>query len=191
MSLVMTPSRWNARGHNSHMPKPADSSRDDSRGKGGLPTPWGYARRVMDERYQRQRRELREYLEQATPIALLADRLYWEWREVVEEPIQDGQKAANRSANYWWQVTERLRAFQKVQPPGTAARYHKLFLEALTNASQGAVSVKNGFRYTAYTEVSRGIAFLDRYVELMAEAEKELGRLVRKYRLIEEPDASG
>lgn len=173
------------------MPRTTDTSRDDSRGKARFPTPWGYARRVMDERYQRQRQELRSYLEQVTPMALLADQLYQEWREAVEEPIHDGQKAANRSAAYWWQVTERLRAFQQVQPPGTAARYHKLFLDALTNASQGAVTVKNGFRYTAYAEVSRGIAFLDRYVELMAEAEKELGRLVREYRLIEAPEASG
>lgn len=173
------------------MPETARTPRDGSRGKGGFPTPWGYARRVMDERYQRQRQELRGYLEQATPIALLVDSLYREWREAVEEPIQDGQKAANRSAAYWWQVTERLRAFQKVQPPGTAARYHKLFLGALTNASQGAATVKNGFRYTAYAEVSRGLAFLDRYLELMAEAEQELGRLVRKYRPSEASDASG
>jgi len=90
------------------VPRTTDPPGDDSRGKGGFPTPWGYARQVMDERYQRQRQELRGYLEQATPIALLADRLYQEWREAVEEPIQDGQKAANRSAAYWWQVTERL-----------------------------------------------------------------------------------
>ena len=121
-------------------------------------------------------------------MALLADRLYREWREAVAEPIQDSQKAGNVSAIYWWQITERLIAFRQLSPPKAAAQYHKLFAEALWNASQGAEIAKNGFRFNKFSALSRSMGYLDRYLELMDEAERELGRLLRKYRLVEYPE---
>ncbi len=152
----------------------------------GFPNPFGLWQKRREERFRREREELSRYLEIATPVALLAERLYEEWRETVSEPVQDGQKAANLSANYWWQITDRLKKFEAISPPSSARRYHKLFADALRNASEGSEIVKNGFRFNKFIEISRGIGFLDRYVELMAEAESELGRLLRKYQLVEE-----
>lgn len=153
-----------------------------------MPNPFSYFKQLRADRFERQREELRGYLKEATPIALLAERLYNDWRETVSEPVQDSQKAANLSAAYWWQITDRMRSFEKFSPPKPAERYHRLFTEALLNASLGAEVVKNGFRFNKYSEVSRGIGFLDKYVKLMDQAEGELGRLVKKYRLLEDAD---
>lgn len=176
------------------MPEPFPKSNSEPQvHRPGFPNPFGYWKRRREDRFRREREDLKGYLQLATPIALLAGRLYEDWRDAVSEPVQDGQKAANLSANYWWQITDRLRKFEEIRPPGPAHRYHRLFADALRNASEGAEVVKNGFRFNKFTEISRGIGFLDRYVELMAEAESELGRLLRKYRLIEEDggDAGG
>jgi len=146
----------------------------------------GYLKKLRDDGFRRRQEELRGYLEVATPVALEADRLYQEWREAVAEPVQDCQKAANRSAVYWWTITEKLRSFEPLAHPKSADRYHRLFTDALRNASQGSEVAKNGFRFNKFSEVSRGIGYLDEYVKLMAEAEEEMGRLVRKYRLLED-----
>ncbi len=151
-----------------------------------LPNPWSLLARRREERFQRRRRELLAYLEVATPLALDAGRLYQEWRDCLSEPIQDGQKAANQSAIYWWEITDRLGRFEQLSPPSAAAHYHKRFAEALRSASEGAEIVKSGFRSNKYSEVSRGLGLLDRYIELMAEAEQEVGRLVREYGLVQE-----
>lgn len=155
--------------------------------KPSLLNPFGYLQKVFDDRFQRQRDELRGYLEIALPLAEEADRLYRDWREAVEvsEPITDCQRAANLSAVYWWQITERLRGFQARIPPKTAQRYHSIFLDALTNASTGAEVLKNGFRFNKFAEVSRGIGYLDGYLKAMSQAEAEMGRLLRKYRFID------
>ncbi len=152
-------------------------------GRSGFLNPFGYWKRRQTDRFRRERREVSSYLQTATPFVLMVSRLYENWREAISEPVQDGQKAANLSANYWWQITDRLRKFQEFSPPKPAQKYHKLFLDALRNASEGAEVVKNGFRFNQYVNISRGMGFLDRYVELMAEAEGELGRLVQKYQL--------
>ncbi len=159
--------------------------------RSAFPNPWGYLQKLREDRFRQQQAELRRYLEAATPVALLADRLYWEWREAVEvsEPIKDCQKAANLSAVYWWQITDQLRSFKELSPPDPAKRYHAAFIDALSNASIGTEIAKNGFRFNKFSEVSRGMGFLDRYVELMSEAEREMGRLLRKYRLIEDVSA--
>ncbi len=168
-------------------PLPESNSTQPVR-QSGLPTPWGYLGRLRDARFERQQGELRSYLEATTPVALLAQRFYGEWREKVEgaTPIQDCQKAANFAATYWWQITERLRGFEQIPPPKVAKRYHKLLLEALRSASYGAEITKNGFRFNKFSEVSRGMGYLDEYLEMMSQAEAELGRLLRKYRLIDE-----
>lgn len=145
--------------------------------------PAGCWRKRREERVRRERAEVSGYLAAATPLVLQAGRLYEEWRESVSEPIQDGQKAANLSANYWWRITDALRKLEAVPAPKPARRYHRLFTDALRNASEGAEVVKNGFRFNKYVEISRGMGFLDRYLELMAEAEAELGRLQGKYEL--------
>jgi len=144
---------------------------------------------LREERFQRQREELRGYLSLAVPVALLAERLYAEWRETVAEPIQNVQRAANSSAVYWWQITNELRRFEAYVPPSPARRYHKLFVEALRSASQGTVVAKNGFRFNKFSMVGSGMDLLDRYVEQMAKAEAEMGRLVREYRLVDEAEA--
>ena len=149
-------------------------------------SPWSYVGQIRRERLQRQTEELRRYLEVATPVALLVERLYDEWREAVAEPIQDGQKAANASAIFWWQVASELRSFEQLVPPKSAQRYHRIFVDALRNASQGAVAAKNGFRFNKFSMVGSGMESLDRYLELMAQAEAEISRLVRKHRLIED-----
>jgi hypothetical protein len=149
-------------------------------------TPWGYVGKLRQERFQRQREELKSYLEVAAPIALLAEQLYAEWREAVIEPIQNVQRAANVSAVYWWQITSKLRDFEALSPPGTARRYHKLFTEALESASKGAVIAKNGFRFNKFSMVGSGMELMDRYVDRMARAEAEMGRLVSRYELIGE-----
>ena len=64
-----------------------------------------------------------------------------------------------------------------------AKRYHRLFAEALENASLGSEVVKNGFRFNKYSEVSRGMGYLDRYLEMMSKAEAEMGKLVRSLKL--------
>ena len=147
--------------------------------------PLSFFKRLRADRFQRESDELRRYLEVAVPLALEAEQLYRRWRDAVEvsEPIQDCQKAANLSAVYWWQITERLRGFREIAYPKTAKRYHELFEEALTCASVGTEILKNGFRFNKFSEVSRGIGYLDRYLELMSQAEAEVGRLIRKYRL--------
>lgn len=173
------------------MPEPLPESNSALPGRRTSPLkPWSYLQKFFDDRFQRRRDELRRYLEVAAPAALEADRLYRQWREAVEvsEPIQDCQKAANLSAGYWWQITERLRGFQGITPPKIAKRYHAVFLEALTNASVGSEVTKNGFRFNKLSEVSRGMGYLDRYLELMAQAEAEVGELIRKYRLIGEEE---
>lgn len=152
----------------------------------GFPNPWSYFKRWQNDRFQRRGRELTAYLEAATPLALLVDRLYREWREAVSEPIQESQKVANQCAVFWWHLTDSYRRFDALTPPSVATRYHKLFREALSSAGQGADIAKNGFRSNKFSEVSRGLGFLDRYVELMAEAEQELGKLLRRYRPIGE-----
>ncbi len=168
------------------MPEPLPEPNGASRGHGsGLSNPLGFWKRLQGDRFRRQREEVSSYLRAATPVALVVNRLYDDWRDAISEPIQDGQKAANLSANYWWQISDRLRKFQELSPPKPAQRYHKLFLNALRNASEGAEVVKNGFRFNKYVNISRGMGFLDRYVELMAAAESELGRLVQKYQLAE------
>ena len=150
--------------------------------------PLDYLRKVRDDRFRRQRDELRSYLEVALPLAEEVDRLYSNWRETVEvsEPITDCQKAANVSAIYWWQITERLREFRKCVPPKAAERYHALFLDALANASAGTEILKNGFRFNKFSEVSRGIGYLDGYLEAMSRAQDEMGRLLRKFRFIDD-----
>src|SRR5690606_8331251 len=90
----------------------------------------------------------------------------------------------------WWQITNELRGFEARVPPRPARRYHRMFLEALRNASQGLVIAKNGFRFNKFSMVGSGMDMLDRYVEQMARAEAELGRLVRQYRLIDELEAN-
>lgn len=149
-------------------------------------TPWGYIGRLRQERFERQRDELTAYLRAAMPLALFAERLYEEWREAVAEPIQDGQKAANASAVFWWQISNELRGFEEIVPPRAARRFHKTFVEALGNASQGAVIAKNGFRFNKYSMVGHGMGFLDRYVSLMSEAEAELARLAQEYGLMDD-----
>ncbi len=165
------------------MPEPIPEPNSAPPGRSGFLNPLGYWKRVQADRLRREREEIADYLRAATPFALMGSRLYEDWREAISEPVQDGQKAANLSANYWWQITDRLRKFQELSPPKPAQKYHKLFLDALRNASEGAEVVKNGFRFNQYINISRGMGFLDRYVELMAEAEVELGRLVQKYQL--------
>lgn len=167
------------------MPEPPDPDTATRARPSLFPNPWRYFRELRHERFQRKRLELRSYLKDATEIALTADRLYREWRDAVSEPIQDGQKAANQSAAYWWSVTERLRAFEQLEPPRTARRYHELFGDALRSASRGSEIAKNGFRANKFSEVSRGLAFLDEYAEQMRHAESEMARLEKKYRLIE------
>ncbi len=148
-----------------------------------FPNPLAYWRTLQSRRFERCREDLYLYLEAAIPIALMAERLYEGWRQNTSEPIQDGQKAANQSAIYWWQIAEGLRKFDSIAPPAPASRYHKLFSDALRNAMEGTGIAKNGFRSNKFSEISKGLGFLDRYVELMSEAERELGRLLRKYRL--------
>lgn len=168
------------------MPDPIPEPNNSSPGhRSGLPNPLSFWKRLQEDRLRHQRAEVSSYLRAATPVALAVNRLYEDWREAISEPVQDGQKAANLSANYWWQVTDRLRKFQTLEPPNPAQRYHKLFLDALRNASEGAEVVKNGFRFNKYVDISRGMGFLDRYVELMAGAESELRRLVSRYQLVE------
>ena len=147
--------------------------------------PWTRFRQWRDERFQRERAALALYLREATPIALRAEEEYAAWREAVSEPVQNTQKAANASATFWWRVTEGLTRFQELSPPVSARRYHKLFDEAMRNASLGSEAAKNGFRANKTYEVSRGLGFLDQYVESMRRAEVEMGRLVMKYRLLE------
>lgn len=178
-----------------HGPCPPMSMPISSEPEGALPqpdrpilTPWGYLKKIQEDRFRRQREELTDYLTVATPIALRIDRLYGEWREAVSEPIQDCQKVANLSAVCWWQISDRLRAFERLDSPGVAKRYHRLFADALRNASQGMEVTKNGFRFNKYSEVSRGMGFLDRYLELIAEAEAEMGRLLKKYRILDDPE---
>jgi hypothetical protein len=151
-------------------------------------TPWGYVGKLREERFRRQQEELKSYLEVAVPVALLAERLYAEWREAVAEPIQNVQKAANVSAVYWWQITNELGSFEPHVPPRIARRYHKLFVDALKSASRGTAIAKNGFRFHKFSMVGSGMELMDRYVELMAKAENEIVRLVSKYRLIDEEE---
>lgn len=145
--------------------------------------PANYWRKRREERIRRERAELSGYLEAAIPLILQSGRLYEEWRESVSEPIRNGQIAANLSAGYWWRITDTLRKFEEISAPKPAQRHHKLFVDVLRNASEGAEVVKNGFRFNKYVEISRGMGFLDRYVELAAEAEVELGRLREVYGL--------
>jgi len=152
-------------------------------------TPWSFLKRLRASRFEQRRQELRSYLEAATPVALRVDRLYRDWREAISDPVQDCQKAANVSAVYWWQVSDCLRTFGQLDPPAPARRYHRLFAEALRSASLGSEIAKNGFRSNKFSEVSRGLGHLDRYLELMTEAETELSRLVKRYRLVDEPGA--
>ena len=147
--------------------------------------PWTRVRQWQDERFQREKAELAVYLQAATPIALRAEEEYAAWREAVSEPVQNTQKAANASATFWWRVTEGLTRFQELSPPNSAKRYHRLFGEAMRNASLGSEAAKNGFRANKSYEVSRGLGFLDQYVESMKRAEVEMGRLVVKYRLLD------
>ncbi len=168
------------------MPEPLPEQNSASqRNRSAVTHPLSFWKRMQEDRFRKEREEVSGYLQAATPIALMVNRLYDEWRDSVSEPIQDGQKAANLSANYWWQVTDRLRRFGELSAPKPAQRYHKLFADALRNASEGAEVVKNGFRFNKYIDISRGMGYLDRYVELMSEAEKEMQRLVEKYRLVE------
>ena len=146
---------------------------------------WAYLRWLRGQRFERSRDQLREYLRLATPLALTAERLYREWRDVVSEPIQEPQKAANASATYWWRITEVLRSFRQLAPPKMARKYHRLFDDALRDASFGSELAKNGFRAGKTHDVSRGLGHLDSYVAAIGKAEAELGRLLRKYRLTE------
>jgi hypothetical protein len=145
--------------------------------------PWTRFRQWQEDRFQREKSELNDYLQAATPIALRAEEEYALWREAVAEPVQDSQKAANASATFWWRVTEGLTRFDQLSPPASARRYHRLFGDAMRNASLGGEAAKNGFRANKTYEVSRGLGFLDKFVKAMGEAEKELGQLLRKYRL--------
>ncbi len=108
------------------------------------------------------------------------------WREAVAEPVQDFQKAANFSAAFWWRITEGLRRFETLTPPDSARKYHRLFAGALRSGSLGSEAAKNGFRAGKTYEVSRGLGFLDDFVRQMGEAEKELGMLVLKFKLLDE-----
>jgi len=166
------------------VPKPNNDSRPSV---SFFPNPLAYWAWRRGEQIQRDREALRAYFQEATPMALLAEGHYGRWREAISEPIQDAQKAANISANFWWQITDQLRKFRLIKPPKPAERYYKLFAEALRSASEGADIAKSGFRFSKFYVVSRGMGYLDKYVELMGEAERELGRLDQKYRLIEEP----
>jgi hypothetical protein len=173
------------------MPEALPELNNESRPRVSLfPNPFAYRRWKREEQFRREREELSAYFQKAAPVAILVQGYYEKWREAISEPIQDGQKAANISANFWWQVAERLRRFRVIVPPKPAERYHKLFDQALASASEGADIAKSGFRFSKFYVVSRGMGYLDKYVELMAEAEQELGRLVQKYRLIEDPVAS-
>ncbi|MGI5836693.1 MAG: hypothetical protein ACOX87_09415 [Chloroflexota bacterium] len=158
-----------------------------NRNANGL-NPLSYLKRKRDERFLRERDDLRRYLESALPLAEDVDRLYREWRKAVQisEPIKDCQKAANVTAIYWWQITERLRVFREYVPPKTGQRYHNRFMNALTNASVGTEILKNGFRFNKFADVSRGIGYLDEYLKSMSQAEAEMGRLLRKYRFIDD-----
>lgn len=147
--------------------------------------PWTRFVSWRQERFRRQQEELREYLRLATPIALRAQELYHEWREAVSEPVQDAQKAANASATFWWRITDALKRFEALTPPVAARRYHRLFAGAVASGSLGAEAAKLGFRAGKSYEVSRGLGLLDDFVKQMGEAEKELGRLVAKYSLLE------
>ncbi len=147
--------------------------------------PWTRFRQWRDERFEREKAELTLYLQAATPIAIRAEEEYAAWREAVSEPVQNSQKAANASATFWWRVTEGLTRFRELSPPESAKRYHKLFGEAMQSASLGSEAAKNGFRANKSYEVSRGLGFLDQYVESMKKAELEMGRLVVKYCLLE------
>jgi hypothetical protein len=174
------------------MPESLPESNSASRGhRPGFSNPFAFWKRLQADRFRREREEVGNYLRAATPIALMANRLYEDWREAVSEPIQDGQKAANLSANYWWQITDKLRRFQQLSPPKPAQKYHRLFLGALQNGSEGAEVVKNGFRFNKYVDISRGMGYLDTYVELMAAAEGELRRLVERYRLVDGGEKGG
>ena len=148
--------------------------------------PWRWFRLRRRERFLREQGEVRAYLHTVTPIGIRAERLYKEWCESVAEPVQDGQKAANSSATFWWRITEGLRRFETISPPDPAKKYHRLFTTALQNGSLGAEAAKNGFRAGKTYEVSRGLGFLDDFLAQMTEAENELGRLVLKYRLLDE-----
>ncbi len=149
--------------------------------------PFAYRRRKREEQFRREREELSSYFKGAIPLAMMVREHYEKWRYAVSEPIQDGQKAANVSAGFWWQVVDLQRRFDEIVPPKPAERYHKLFGQALACASDGADTAKSGFRFSKFYVVSEGMGYLDKYVELMSEAEQELSRLVEKYRLIEEP----
>lgn len=148
--------------------------------------PWSRFVMWRRQRFEREREEVRAYLRVATPLGLRASKLYEDWREAVAEPVQDNQKAANASATFWWRITEGLRRFETLTPPEPARRYHSQFAEAMRNASLGSEAAKNGFRAGKSYEVSRGLGFLDLFVEQMGVAESELGRLVVKYRLLDE-----
>ena len=147
--------------------------------------PWTRLSQWRKERFEQERVELTIYLQAATPIALRAEQEYSAWREVVAEPVQNTQKAANASATFWWRVTEGLTRFAQISPPASARRYHRLFGDAMRNASLGAEAAKNGFRANKTYEVSRGLGFLDEYVASMRKAEVEMGQLVVKYRLLD------
>ena len=147
--------------------------------------PWTRFGQWREELFQRERAELTIYLRAATPIALRAGQEYSAWREAMAEPVQDTQRATNASATFWWRITEGLTRFRQLSPPGGAKRYHRLFGEAMGNASLGAEAAKNGFRANKTYEVSRGLGYLDRYVKSMSRAEVEMGRLVMKYRLLD------
>ncbi|HEX2922555.1 MAG TPA: hypothetical protein VHS28_00825 [Chloroflexota bacterium] len=151
--------------------------------------PFASRRQKREEQFLREREELSDYFQAAVPLAMLVQEHYEKWREAISEPIQDGQRAANISATFWWQMAERLRRFEEIVPPKPAERYHKLFGQALVSASEGADTAKNGFRFSKFYVISQSMGYLDQYVELMAEAEQELRRLVEKYHLIE--DAEG
>ena len=151
--------------------------------------PWSRFALWRQERFLREQAEVRAYLHAATPIGLRAEHLYKAWRETVEEPVQDGQKAANSSATFWWRITEGLRRFQTLIPPEPARKYHRMFAEALKSGSLGADAAKNGFRSGKTYEVSRGLGYLDDFLRQMHLAENELGRLVLKYKLLDEPTA--
>lgn len=149
--------------------------------------PWGRLALWREERFLREQAEVRAYLHVVTPIGLRAEKLYREWREAVAEPVQDGQKAANASATFWWRITDGLRRFEALNPPAPAKKYHREFLEALRNGSLGSETAKNGFRSGKTYEVSRGLGYLDEFLKQLGAAERELGRLVIKYRLLDEP----
>lgn len=151
-----------------------------------LMAPWTWLRRRREGRFLREQAELRAYFQEATPIALMAQQEYTLWHDVIAEPIQDTQKAANASATFWWRITEGLRRFDLLIPPQSATRYHRFFGEAMRNASLGSDAVKNGFRANKTYEVSRGLGFFDQFVTSMSQAETELGRLLREYRLLED-----